>query len=244
MRERKAMGAKPVGATGGRGFTLIELLVVIAIIAILAAILFPVFSKAREKARQASCQSNLHQIGLAMRMYANDWDGRPPRHDNPIPGMSDPRDSRFNFLNAWYDQIMPYMKNEQIIVCPSDTGGFPRVAWDLAFWGSYAMNWRCSVWGSSAFGPRPIDAYEYPSQIIWMIDGTWSWFFWLWGSWYWWGTDIDRHNDGFNVLCIDGHVKWIRHPGGLNPTNCPGCNKGLELPGTGVYLWEPPGTGA
>ena len=58
-----------------RGFTLIELLVVIAIIAILAAILFPVFAKAREKARQASCSSNLKQIALAALQYATDYDG-------------------------------------------------------------------------------------------------------------------------------------------------------------------------
>ncbi|MFQ6098945.1 MAG: DUF1559 domain-containing protein, partial [Armatimonadota bacterium] len=56
------------------GFTLIELLVVIAIIAILAAILFPVFSRAREKARQASCQSNLKQLALGFLMYAQDYD--------------------------------------------------------------------------------------------------------------------------------------------------------------------------
>src|SRR5512143_3091698 len=63
-----------------RGFTLIELLVVIAIIAILAAILFPVFARARESARKATCVSNEKQITLAPLMYASDYDGRVPRH--------------------------------------------------------------------------------------------------------------------------------------------------------------------
>src|SRR5438270_674257 len=71
-----------------RGFTLIELLVVIAIIAILAAILFPVFAQAREKARQAACQSNLKQLGLAAMMYTQDYDGTYPiaQYSSP-PGV-------------------------------------------------------------------------------------------------------------------------------------------------------------
>ena len=94
-----------------RGFTLIELLVVIAIIAILAAILFPVFARAREKARQASCASNLKQYGLAFLMYAQDYDERLPRYrqgtSSPSCGVS------------WQDQVEPYIRNRQIVVCPS-----------------------------------------------------------------------------------------------------------------------------
>src|SRR6187401_1567965 len=83
-----------------RGFTLIELLVVIAVIAILAAILFPVFAQAREAARKASCQSNLKQLGIAIAMYSQDYDGHlvtgggnsygsPPGSSdtNPLPGL-------------------------------------------------------------------------------------------------------------------------------------------------------------
>jgi prepilin-type N-terminal cleavage/methylation domain-containing protein len=69
-----------------KGFTLIELLVVIAIIAILAAILFPVFARAREKARQTSCVSNLKQVALASLMYTQDYDECPPGQLMPRPG--------------------------------------------------------------------------------------------------------------------------------------------------------------
>ncbi len=94
------------------GFTLIELLVVIAIIAILAAILFPVFARARERARQTSCLSNLRQIGVAHMMYAQDYDERlAPYEVN--------HGSSLARASATYDTIHPYIMNEDIYICPS-----------------------------------------------------------------------------------------------------------------------------
>ena len=97
------------------GFTLIELLVVIAIIAILAAILFPVFAKAREKARQSSCSNNMKQLGLAFIQYASDWDERFPT--SVLEG--DPN-SAYN-ASAWDQQINQYVKSEGVYKCPSNS---------------------------------------------------------------------------------------------------------------------------
>jgi len=94
-----------------KGFTLIELLVVIAIIAILAAILFPVFARAREKARQASCTSNVKQIILGIIMYASDYDSKFP--------FSTPACVAMNGGVSWWGCIYPYVKNAQLFQCPS-----------------------------------------------------------------------------------------------------------------------------
>ena len=91
------------------GFTLIELLVVIAIIALLAAILFPVFARARENARRASCQSNLKQIALGMAQYVQDYDERFPPYltDASGNGAVDVADGD----QGWADLIQPYTKS-------------------------------------------------------------------------------------------------------------------------------------
>jgi prepilin-type N-terminal cleavage/methylation domain-containing protein/prepilin-type processing-associated H-X9-DG protein len=110
-----------------RGFTLIELLVVIAIIAILAAILFPVFAQAREKARGATCLSNIKQLSLGIQMYVQDYDENMPynyAYEGNYSGNSCVRRSP-PVLRWWQDFVRPYVKNEQVYICPS--GGTGRV---------------------------------------------------------------------------------------------------------------------
>ncbi len=101
-----------------RGFTLIELLVVIAIIAILAAILFPVFAKAREKARATSCLSNMKQLTLAVLMYVSDSDSQFPLGQYP-PGASNAAESDYSYRCCVY----PYVRNAELWMCPSRLPG-------------------------------------------------------------------------------------------------------------------------
>jgi prepilin-type N-terminal cleavage/methylation domain-containing protein len=103
------------------GFTLIELLVALAVIALLAALLFPTFAQAREKARQATCLSNLHQVGLAIRMYAQDWGDKLPR---PIFDPTQPGRARM-FL------LQPYLHNQSVVRCPAGRTTYPeyRIHW-------------------------------------------------------------------------------------------------------------------
>jgi prepilin-type N-terminal cleavage/methylation domain-containing protein/prepilin-type processing-associated H-X9-DG protein len=95
------------------GFTLIELLIVVAIIALLAAILFPVFSRARESARRASCQSNLKQIGLAVMQYVQDYD------EHFMQGNQ----TNLNYIGeGWAGQLLPYAKSDNLFRCPDEAG--------------------------------------------------------------------------------------------------------------------------
>ncbi len=187
-----------------RGFTLIELLVVIAIIAILAAILFPVFARAREKANQASCQSNLKQIGLAAAMYAQDYDQSMPQGCGSRYGNT--------ATSCQHVVLNPYIKNTQIWICPSEpqghrTTGYPTQVSleEQNFMTSYVVNVPARQ--------RVLSTIDQVSTFIHFMDGTA-------------GTIVrnstgccagrggiisSRHNDGSNVLFFDGHVKWRKY---------------------------------
>ena len=164
-----------------RGFTLIELLVVIAIIAILAAILFPVFAKAREKARQTSCLSNLKQLGLALMSYASDYDDCLPTFNYPCDSG---RNGVWQGLN-WFTAIYPYVKNAGVYRCPSARDpnlwlsncyealpggpgllfpvsygfhqGFSIAPWVNTYWGGGGRPWATSMHQLGAI-PRPSEA--------------------------------------------------------------------------------------
>lgn len=111
-----------------RGFTLIEVLVVITVISIIAAILFPVFAKVREKARQTTCLNNLKQLGIAMQMYADDSDGCFPGAQVSDGGHGNPYGNWAGVYNVGgpcdptKGQIYPYVKNAEVYLCPSDRG--------------------------------------------------------------------------------------------------------------------------
>jgi prepilin-type N-terminal cleavage/methylation domain-containing protein/prepilin-type processing-associated H-X9-DG protein len=132
------------------GFTLIELLVVIALIAILAALLFPVFARAREKARAAHCLSNLKQIAQAVLMYTQDYDETYPvdaSSENPnIPAGRNVPCSRWNPDARIETKVAPYVKNTGIFACPSSTLG--KVTWDTTvgvcgWWGLGMPDFLC-----------------------------------------------------------------------------------------------------
>jgi prepilin-type N-terminal cleavage/methylation domain-containing protein/prepilin-type processing-associated H-X9-DG protein len=138
--------------TQRKGFTLIELLVVIAIIALLAAILFPVFARARENARRASCQSNLKQIALGMTQYLQDNDERFPVYRVDTSGLGG---GGYCGPLCWPKQIEPYVKSTQIYRCPSAT--IPQAGSDALVFG----NPQQTTYGMPN---GPMSGYPYPSN--------------------------------------------------------------------------------
>ncbi len=155
------------------GFTLIELLVVIAIIAILAAILFPVFARAREKGRQASCTNNVKQIILGMIQYVQDYDEKLPTGTSYWWAPQNTWGNTPIEPTGWHQNLMPYIKNAQVFICPSDaapatTPWAPTgVGWvsDGGMRLSYAAN-MCPM----QFGYQSLSSYQNVSCWGWLIE--------------------------------------------------------------------------
>lgn len=199
---------------------------VIAIIAILAAILFPVFAKAREKARQSSCLSNLRQIGTAFHMYKGDYDETYPICGGDLARSASPIEIP---LNYWVTALFPYVKNAQLFTCPSDgspnaytiAGQTVRLSYGYnaafgsdgyASWGNrvnVSVNpwvWRPASDGDVAEPARTwiaADCYQPSVFTLTYLRATV-------GGNQWYATpNQPEHNGGLNFVYADGHAKWI-----------------------------------
>lgn len=222
-----------------RAFTLIELLVVIAVIAILAALLFPVFAKAREKARQASCASNMRQLALAFTQYTQD-------NDELMPGLTDgdggagvaggwmfTRTFQTETVPAIFDptqgSLYPYVKSKGVYVCPDDGKGQSSGE-------SYAVN-SCTATDLSPLEPhagKSLAAFDAPAAMMLLAEedsdykpdhltgSTNDAYF----SLYWDDGISVRHTGGSNVTFVDGHTKWYHFP---SSAGSPGIRNAVDV---------------
>lgn len=201
-----------------KAFTLIELLVVVAIIALLAAILFPVFARAREKARQSACQSNMRQMGLALMQYTQDYD-----ETCPFAYISDSGKS-------WKEALEPYAKSTQIYICPSNALGKSNISYSANScngynYGNSPSNKNGVMGYQDTYGvmnPAKLAEITAPSSLVCIVETNWSNANIQPGNYYYAGSNgpagtptkgvalFAGHFGMSDYLFADGHVKALR----------------------------------
>ena len=251
IRQRPAQGTGQQARFSQYGFTLIELLVVIAIIAILAAILFPVFAKVREKARQTSCLSNEKQLGLSILQYVQDNDETFMASDNGQGG------------HGWISRVMPYIKSVPMLKCPDDPTApipnDPRVVASYGFNSSLSalLTPTTSQMASLTSPASTVMFFEVTGVIADIADPVASGLDYsvsgnggdggggyIPNPWAKYDTGpiggrpynalydkslTGRHTDGANYLLSDGHAKFFR-PTAVSSGGVPGLNNAGGVP--------------
>ena len=199
-----------------KSFTLIELLVVIAIIAILAAMLLPALSSARERAKVASCSANLKQHGIALLLYADSYDGHVEGVSYAARYEGDVKDG-----NAWDTNLLEYMNDKKVFVCPSDSVG--REDKNKAPTASYGVVVIYYI-GNGKPGKLVIHRIHDPAGLIYAIDYFHPWRRFGVGSNHYVASSTYRTTDrkymfaphsgetGSNVLFWDGHAEYLPYP--------------------------------
>ncbi len=210
----------------GRGFTLIEVLVVAAIISLLMAIILPVLGKVKDQARAAVCMSNMRQIGIAAKVYADDWNQLIPR------GTGGP---------LWFTAFMPYLsqhpidddyRNVKIYRCPSYPNKSQTVCYVVNGWGFWGS---ADITGHETGEPTKLSTCTRRMATIYLADNEYA--SWrpiitsatddgiercdVWNSAHLPASELaditfgrrvaqKRHRKGSNCLCLDWHVEYVR----------------------------------
>lgn len=245
---------------GSKGFTLVELLTVIAIIAVLTAILFPVFSRAREKARQTTCLSNLQQIGNASNLYSSDYNGFivPWCITDPSFSAPTPANAPADHIATWDISLQSYIRNVDIVKCLSNPFDRTDRAYAIA-------HYTQRPFGASSWIGGYKDSIPAPTKTVLLFEkganepGSWGDalgqnVYQSHGSLtYPGGADPGEaayskkmfHFDGKNFLYVDGHAKYS--PAGQGPFAWEGVSTAGWVAGPGCcYAWgkatdTPPG---